>query len=267
MKTKTWFFVTFLFIIINTTVGQINISPNKTIDTPQQYYLQVKQFGEFVDRFNYISDWKGNLIDSSFKSKMPRAQYIQYLIDNQDIRFKTPGDSAYFILCRQFINFITNNKNEQSIELYSKQVVANANVSINYKGKTNIVKIEFTPQVLNNKSAKWVISNVEANCFKNTPDSLLKYFISPNSHETGFINLKQIEKLSNPVYFFGPGYNTDQTILFLTHIAAGNITINNIEKVSYTVSFDGWEITVNEFIRNTDNSGWLISNIKNQSSF
>jgi hypothetical protein len=47
----------------------------------------------------------------------------------------------------------------------------------------------------------------------------------------------------------------------MTEIAANRLTITNIEKVIYLITFPNWLITVEEFNRNTSNSGWLISNV------
>lgn len=87
------------------------------------------------------------------------------------------------------------------------------------------------------------------------------HFIAPNSNETSFINLKRMEQLSNPIYFMSEKVTTDTTLLFMTEVAAGRLTINHIEKVIYLISFPGWQITTEEFIRSNYNSGWLISNI------
>ncbi len=260
MKTNFIFIILILFCKTST-FSQIGINTGNTSETPQEYYLNVKQFSEFIDRFNYLSDWKGNKMSNDFKSKVSRSQYIGYLINQEDQRIKK-NDTAYVNLCNRFIADIINPQNPQTISLYSGQVIANTDVSIDYKGKSQQIKIQFIPEVLNDRSAKWVIQNVDADCFKNMADSLNKYFIAPNSNETNFINVKRIENLSNPLYFFPNEMNSSPTLLFMTESAAGRLKIKTIEKVVYEITFKGWKIKVEEFVRNTNNSGWLISDIQ-----
>ncbi len=230
-------------------------------ETPNEYYLQVKQFNEFIDRFNYQSDWKGNLIDSSFAKNYPRQTYLNYLINLNDERLTIAIDSNYINRCNNFIAEVTNTKTAQYISLFSGQVIAKALVNINYLGKNKNIDIYFAPEVLNDRSAKWVIHKVETPIFNSFTDSLKRNFIAPNSHETNFINLKRLEQLSNPLYFLPTQQATDNTLLFITEVSAGRLTIKNIPKITYEISFPNWVITVEEFIRSDNNSGWLISNI------
>jgi hypothetical protein len=231
-------------------------------ETPNEYYLQVKQFNEFIDRFNYQSDWKGNLIDSSFAANYPRQTYLNYLINLADERLTTAIDSNYMETCNAFISEVTNTTNPQYISLYGGQVIAKALVNITYQGKNQSITIYFAPEVLSDRSAKWVISKVETQCFESMADSLKTYFIAPNSHETSFINLKRLEHLSNPLYFMPTKIAADNAMLFATEVAAKRLTINNIAKVTYLISFPNWLITVEEFNRSNYNSGWLIRNVE-----
>jgi hypothetical protein len=253
-----------LFICSNlVSIGQVTIVPNLSkLQTPKEYYLQVKQFGEFIDRFNYKSDWKGNLITNEFAKKISRANYLAYLLNAEDSRLGNSSDSTYNKLCGEFISFVDSPNNPITINLFSGQVKALAKVNIAYGGKNQSVNLELVPEILDDRSAKWVISKVEASCFASISDSLRTNFISPNSHETSFINIKKLNGSTDPLYFFSNNLATDPTILFVSEIAKNRLIIKNIEKVTYKVSLPGWVITVEEFNRSTNNSGWLISNIE-----
>jgi len=230
-----------------------------TIETPPVYYLQVKQFDEFINRFNYVSDWKGNKIDDNFAKAYPRADYLTFLINTEDKRL---SDSTYLKLCGDFVNEMTDMNQPQVISLYGGQVMAKSIVNITYRNKNYKIEVYFAPEVLADRSAKWTIQKVNANCFTNIKDSLSSNFMAPNSHETSFINLKRIEQLSNPVYFMSTDITSSTTLLFMTEIAAHHLTINNIEKTSYLITFPNWEIKVDEFVRTSNNSGWLISDVR-----
>lgn len=257
---RFYLLVTLLLGTVLTSVGQARI-PGNTLQTPSEYYLRVKQFGEFVDRFNYKSDWKGNRITDEFATKVPRSNYILYLINGEDSRFSNPADSTYRKLCGEFISFVTDPSKPQTIDLYGGQVVAWAKVNVTYGGKDYKVKMIMIPEEAADRSVKWVISRVEADCFASVADSIQKQFIAPNSHETNFINMKKINGSSNPIYFFSQSIATDTTLLFLTEVQSKRLKVQTIEQVTYHITFPGWEITVDDYNRNTTNSGWLISGV------
>ncbi len=259
---KSLFFTGYLLVILVVKVdAQFFLSPSSKVETPNEYYLQVKQFNEFVDRFNYLSDWKGQKITPEFEAKYSRADYLGYLFNLSDSRLSNTTDSTYIKLCNEFIKQATATP-PLTISLYGGHVTAISMVNVKYKGVNQKVKIQFVPEVLNDRSAKWVVQKVETDIFKSLSDSLTHYFMAPNSHETSFINLKRIEALSNPVFFFGHELNSDPTILFMTEIANGHLKIENIESVKYQINLSSWRLTVEEFSRTTTNSGWLISNLE-----
>ena len=240
--------------------GQQKDILSNTLMTPKEYYLQVKQFGEFIDRFNYKSDWRGNLITDEFKKVVSRKSYILYLVNSEDSRLINPIDSSYRTLCSDFIAFIDDSKNPQTINLFGGQVKAFVNAQILFKGVAKNVMFELIPEVLPDRSAKWVINSVTADFLATNADSLQKHFIAPNSHETSFINIKKLNSVTDPTYLLSKSITS--TLLFINEIENKHITINNTEKITFRISFPGWEITVEEFNRSTNNSGWLISNIK-----
>ena len=262
MKQFVSFLLSCFFLINNFQLkAQVSLTSGNSTETPNEYYLQVKQFDEFLNRFNYKTDWKGNLMTGDFASKYPRAKYLSYLFNQDDPRIKTPDDSSYLKQVQQFTSEVTAADSQQYISLYSGQVKAHALVNVNYMGKTRACIVTLIPEVLNDRSAKWVISDVEASFFIGFSDSLKANFIAPNSHETNFINLKKIENISNPIYFYPQPMASNPTMLFLTEMACDRIIINYIERVSLQISFSNWVITVEEFIRSDYNSGWLISQV------
>lgn len=261
MKFVQIHYILLLLIAFNNSVtGQQKDIYSNTLTTPKEYFLQVKQFGEFIDRFNYKSDWKGNLISDEFSKKVPRDQYLLYLINKEDQRLTNPNDSSYRAICSDFIAFITNLQAPKHIDLYSGQVKAEALVNIICFGKEDKAKVEMIPDVLPDRSARWVINGVESSQFAANADSIKKHFIAPNSHETSFINLKKLNDSDNGIYYLATPVAS--AMIFIKGIEQKKIQIKNIEKVTYLITFPGWLITVEEFNRNSTNSGWLISDIK-----
>lgn len=260
MKNSGFYLFFILITFQSVSKGQSNIPEIEKLQTPKEYYLQVKQFGEFIDRFNYKTDWKGNLITEEFAQKVPRNSYIFYLINQEDKRLTSPNDSSYKAICGEFIAFITNPQHQREISLYSGQVKAEALVNIVCFGKEAQLKIEMIPDVLPDRSARWVINGVESSLFASNADSVKKHFIAPNSHETNFINIKKLNEADNAIYYLSnPLANT---MIFIKGLEQKTIQIKSIEKVTFSIIFSGWIITVEEFNRSSNNSGWLISNIQ-----
>lgn len=254
--------ISFLFIMALSagTSAQLASKLNTTTETPPDFYVKVKQLGEFIDRFNYLSDWKGDRITQEFASKIPRDSYILYLFNLADDRITDPVDSTYRMLCNEFVRDVTDSIAPQKVSLYSGQVVVRAQTSIVCNGITQTVILTLVPEVLSDRSAKWVIANVEGDKLLPRSDSLAVHFIAPNSHETNFINLRKLNGTVNPLYFFSLQMQ-DATNYFLSEVARKNISISHVEKVTYLISFPHWVVTVENFERNTMNSGWLISDL------
>ncbi len=259
--TKQAFLILLLLISLISLKAQVGLNSGSKIETPPEYYLKVKQFGEFIDRFNYTSDWKGQLITDEFSQRVPRAGYLKFLINAEDSRLNNPADSSYRLLCNRFIDFAIAPENPQKINLYQGQVRAWVKVRIVFAGKEHLVDIEMLPEVLPDRSAKWSINKVVTDCFSSVTDSMASHFIAPNSHETGFINLNKLNGTSNPAYFLSRGLATDPTLLFVTEVAENRLKVKTIEQLVYFITFPGYEITVEEFNRDFSNSGWIISNI------
>ena len=158
--------------------SQIRVATDNSLQTPKEYYLQVKQFGEFLNRFNYKTDWKGNLITEEFSKKVPRNSYLLSLVNQDDKRLTDPNDSSYRVICSEFIAFVDNPRKPQEINLYSGQVKAEALVNIICFGKAAQVKVEMVPDVLPDRSARWVINGVESSLFAANADSIRKHFIA-----------------------------------------------------------------------------------------
>ncbi|MBI9065788.1 MAG: hypothetical protein JEZ09_00770 [Salinivirgaceae bacterium] len=263
MQVKVFYYYVLWFVFSAYHINaQAHLQSTTNAETPNEYYLQVKQFNEFIDRFNYKTDWKGNKIDSSFMLKYSRPLYLSYLLNQSDKRLANQNDSSYNVLCKLFIQEMTNPVEPQYISLFSGQVKAKATVNISYLEKQERIIVWFTPEVLDDRSGKWVISQVETTCFVTLVDSLKTHFLAPNSHETSFLNLNKLEHLSNPIYFLPTSMANDTKLQFVTEVNSGRLLINNIESVVYEIDFLNWVITVEEFNRSDYNSGWLISNVK-----
>jgi hypothetical protein len=90
-------------------------------------------------------------------------------------------------------------------------------------------------------------------------------YIPPYSNETNFITLKRLLNKNNKSLssLNSSIYKSGSNNIFYYLITQGTIKFHHVEKISYHIlDIQGWISILNNFIRNTENSGWLISELK-----
>jgi len=239
--------------------------PNRTFSqnidhSERNYHLNVKQFNEFVDRFNYKTDFKGNPIDSSFSLTFKRADYISLLFNNEDPR-NIKKDSDYLNLINDFKQTVASNN--LLINKYSLKIIAETKSLVVYKNQTHEIRI-FLNQEIQNNGVKWVLLSVKADFLDVLKeDTSLVRFIPPTSNETNFISLKAaLEDKNYQQYYAYSDYKYNQLSSFLFALNTEQIKFQYVNDLIYHIfDIDGWYIRVREFNRSTENSGWLIEDI------
>jgi hypothetical protein len=240
-------------------------NPNEKI-----FLVRTKQFNEFLDRFNYKTNFNGDPIDSVFKSKIPRDKMINSLFDLKDPRIN-PSDKSYSV---NYINEKTEFINEVVhrnllIYKYSDKIIAEARSRIVYKGIPSTIRIFLTQEIVGKDMVKWVIINVKGEMFNFLQtDTAYIRFIPPSSNETDFINLKRaLEDIDHLQYYSFKDYNPDYLAVFYYLLNSGLIKFEYVEEVIYhIIDIPGWCVKVKEFNRTEMNSGWLISDVAKNSS-
>ena len=87
------------FVFIAPGILNVSLSHSQTIVIPENpneriFQVRTKQFNEFIDRFNYKSNFIGDPVDSVFKLKIPRDKLINSLFDLKDPRID-PSNKEY----------------------------------------------------------------------------------------------------------------------------------------------------------------------------
>ncbi len=239
-----------------------NLYSQETVSvTERNFHLNVKQLGEFVSRFNYKTDFKGNSIDSVFISKVSREKYLELLFNNEDPRLNSDSDSKYSDLQQEFINEVIS-KNF-IINRYSAGIIAEAKSQVIYKNKPTEISVFLNQEILN-RGVKWVLLSVKADFLDVLKqDTILLRFIPPTSNETSFISLKRVfDDKHFQHYYSNSNYSYDPLSAFLFALNSNLVKFEYVNEIEYYIlDIPGWCIRVKEFNRNTTNSGWLIDNI------
>ena len=257
--------VTFCYLLLLGLLCNKNVfSQTLTTSTGRNYYLNVKQFNEFVDRFNYKTDFLGNTIDSIFESKISREKYLELLFNNEDSRL-VPGDDKYsdnyVKLKKEFIQEVVSDS--YLIDKYSIEIIAEAKSLVTYKNSSREISVYLNQEIVND-GVKWVILSVNAE-FLNilSQDTVLLRFIPPTSNETNFISLKRVFDDKNfQHYYLYNGFSYDPLSTFLFAVNTGLVKFQYVNEIVYHIfDVNGWQLKIKEFNRATENSGWLIDDI------
>ncbi len=251
MKTPSLLLIGLSLFFHNLSVSgqQFNVDPDL-----RPFQMQVKQFSEFIDRFNYKTDPKGNPIDDSFKKNISRKDYILSLFDHENEQWK---DEACQKRIEEFIDSVV--ANNVKIFKYSEKISACATTQILRDGKPNTIQIILHQEIVDGKALKWSIANIKNSPYKLAPTNG-ETFIQPTNHETNFSKLQKLKKGDSLIAnYAGRDFQFSPLSVFLFEIYDGRTKIVNVEEITYFIlDIDGYKIQVKYFNRNTDNSGWLI---------
>ncbi len=237
----------------------------KQKETENIFLARTKQFNEFADRFNLVTDFNGNPVDSVFRVKMPREKMIPLLFDLKDSRTLEKNVNYSEDFTRMKTDFVKEViKNNLLLDKYSPGIIAEAKSRILVNGDPQAIRIYLNQEIVGNGRVKWVILAVKGNfqgIFR-TDTSMIR-FIPPTSNETDFINLKRaLEDIDYLHYYAYKDFEPDNLTLFFSLVHSGIIKYEYAEEVIYhIISIPGWYFKVRDFNRIELNSGWLISDL------
>lgn len=233
------------------------------------FLVRTKQFIEFLDRFNYKTNFNGEKIDSVFKSKFPRDKMISSLFNLKDPRLD-PSDknysTTYINQKAEFINEVVH-KNLM-IFRYSDNIIAEAKSRVLLNGTPKTISIFLTQEIIGKDMVKWVINDVKGDIFNFLKsDTAFVRFIPPSSNETDFMNLKRaLEDTKYLQYYSSKNYEPDYLTVFYYMLNTGLVKFDYVKDVTYhIIDIPGWCIKVKDFNRNEMNSGWLIMDVSKNS--
>jgi hypothetical protein len=229
------------------------------------FLVSTKQFNEFIDRFNYKVNLKGEPIDSLFKSKISREKLIYSLFDLKDPRTDPSGPEYSEIYVKEKAEFVQEVLHKNlAINKYSDNIIAEAKSRIVFRGVNKTLQLFLSQEILDNDKVKWVIITAASDIFNffHTDTSFVRS-IPPSSNETDFINLRRaLADTDHLQYYASKDYNPDYLTLFFYMINTGMIRFEYVEEVVYhIIDIPGWYIKVKGFNRPEMNSGWLITDL------
>jgi hypothetical protein len=236
---------------------------------PRNYLIRVKQFSEFIDRFNYQKDFLDRDIGPAFSKKISREQYIGLLFNSASDGI-LPENNIPDTLASDFIRVVCNDS--LFIDRYSELVFAELKCRFTRNGETLYLSLLARQEV--DHGLKWSFVSVhpelsggDESAGKDRNDNIpvtqkeQPDYIPPLSNETNFIILKKILTSKNNLGIYTAKHHNPERIHEFYHaVNTGVLKFNYVESITYYL-FDipGWMMIVNNYHRDTVNSGWLIS--------
>lgn len=218
--------------------------------TSQLIYLQsVKQFSEFVIRFNQDS-YEIPELDQAYTRVLDRKQSIFMLFYRFDSRFdpNSPDYSeSYGEKVVRFVEEIVNNG--IYIEKHSDQIRAIATTQVMIQNRVDTLRIFLSQEVDEPNLVRWVIAGVDGGLIEIPDrDSTQLRFLSPVSHELGFMDLKNALKEPHAVLdYTRKDFEYDNLSVFLHGLFDGSIEFKEIISVAWEVQLlDKFVLSVGE---------------------
>ena len=260
---------------INDICAQEKIHSIKTL--PRNYLIKVKQLSEFIHRFNFQKDFLNQDIGPEFESIIARNDYIRLLFNNEDKRLNPEIENESY---RNLVDFFIHEVCSDSIYIdpFSEQIYAELTCQISINGKNEELNLLLKREIDN--GLKWAIISVNQNFNREKEYQWIRHddtdtgdkpksYIPPLSNETNFIDLKILLNDADNLDHLSSGDCIKENVLgFYNMIRKGALKYQHVKSIQYHIlDIPGWIAVVTNFHRNTDNSGWLISNLILQDDF
>ncbi len=236
----------------------------------KHFNYEVKEIDEFFERFN---DDPNSFIRGLFKARhirfnISRQQLIRSLFNNENRQW----DSS---LVNTFVAGVTFKKKPLYLDFNGNNWYAALSCKFRYNGSFIIIPVIMKIETNRNKGAKWMIVAVGSSPLKTkiavtemAAGTATTGIISPTSYGTNFVSLKRaLEDKANLSGYFEKEYMKSSHMLEMYNaLLNSGIEFLNVSKIKYHFLLaDQWIFTVENFPRETMNSGWLISSLQSVS--
>ncbi len=237
----------------------------------KHFVYEVKEIDEFFERFN---DEKGSFIRGVYK-----AHHVEFNIPRQRLilsLFNYENMTKDSLMINNFISDVTKKKNPIYLKYYGDDWYAELTCRFKYNAASIEIPVIMKIEMTQNKGSKWMIVAIGSSALKSkivvtemTQSKVKTNIISPTSNGTNFVSLKRVfEDKENLSDYFESAYMKRSNMLeFYNAILNGDIEFMDVTRIKYHFLLDGrWIFTVEDFIREELNSGWLINYMEKVSS-
>lgn len=253
--------ITFLFV--SNGIGQEVWGKDQT----ESLRLLVKNFDEFIERFNFeLSPDGKKIVDTAHvyletvegMPKISRKDAVSLLID-ANLWERRPE------LCQMFVNQVVASK-PYLLDFYQDEWFVQRPAIVKYKGKEHRIRLTLKIEVYPEVGSKWVIVGVDAPFLpgsqrKRDPDRL----IAPSSDGTGFVALSHaFNDIDHFEEYLPREFGTDALTQLALAVKKGDVEYvrSQGEQEYHLMQIENWTVVVHFFNREDKNRGWLISELR-----
>ena len=226
------------------------------------FHAQVKSLDEFKARFNGEESKPG-----LEEADNPRLDNLLSLFDF-DIEKGNHGTKEFQNKMNGFIAEVLENDNKFNI--HDSGLFAVCTCRMLYEGKEKNINIILRSESIDSLRYRWTIVGVTGLDRTGIIKTDKLYSIDPTQHEIHFLGLHDFFN-ANPKHAFGYRSNyskIDNLSVFLTLVSTGALKFDVVEnQVYYYFDIPGYIFTIEEFNRNGNNIGWLISSLTKANDF
>lgn len=238
-------------------IAAILSSAAQVTDSQERMYdYKVKGMGEFMARFNGEEHLK---FDMAFPDSIGQRGKEILSVCDMDMAYTVPD---FENTARRFID--TVERGGIRLNFSDSTWFASAVCNIRYKGKEIKLNLLLTPHEARPNRFCWALVDVGGRDVNQLADTTKWVGISPTDNELDFIELAGKSRTQRGHFpgFRKPGKDIDYLSSFVALVQAGVVSIDNCEKITYYfLTVPDFIFTVDNFSRDSSNSGWLISSI------
>ena len=250
--------------------GQSKASHTIKTRTPELWMVwQIKHISQFIERFDYQKLPDGVDFTDSTRLIYSRDQYVKALFNQEDVRLTKGKINKYSVLVDEFIEQIC----QKDFILIGEHpaISAIAPCLVQMLDKTDTLFFSLKKYYRSDSASYWQVEGVKLPLMLQKvkvvvpKDTILRHYLEPNAHEVAFLPLLRSMLDEGSIQrLVTDSLQSPKELQILASILKEKKIVLTVmlPPTIFLEAPQGWEIQLNDFIRETDNSGWLISNLR-----
>jgi len=244
---------------------------------PEPFMLSRLDFtDDFRKRFNYETAPTGKKMDDTLRRQVSRKVCLESLFDQTDARVnkRMNFDRRYYQAKEILIDQIL--ENDLYLPGMDSTLYASVNFTADYMGK-EVSGTMYLKKVKAPYSFRWKIIDASVPFLRAQKDSeyvttvladtTLKY-IRSNAHETNFLSLYSLLRSGTPLLKLTDesGIDNPALVALSKSIQTKQCVLDQFSVLIFIPVTNNWVVRLENFTRESENSGWLISDLYSELS-
>lgn len=238
------------------TINAQNPTSGALDKVPEFLFYRIKTLDHFFARFNNEDESLAKINSTDSVLQISRETMIASLFDITMLSDSTNYENGVrFIRLVDSLNTRLNYRNENWYAI----VKCKAKLD----GDEKVVSLTMRFAGDDSSGFRWLIVGVDS-CFKESEPVKPEKIIPPTNHNVGFSELFRVinEEGETVESYLEVSKNQKNLLQFAELAKGGKIELVNVNSPTYHfLQIPGWSFTVDQFNRDSKNSGWLISSL------